>query len=79
MERPLGTAPRPLPWRSLGGKPCCLVMDHGGSHLSRLADDLEAVLFATGADVLGLARPLLDDPASPAAELRFAVVGSPSA
>ncbi|MFD6289039.1 hypothetical protein [Streptomyces sp. NPDC060205] len=72
MERPAGPAPRLLPWQSLDGKPCYLVADSGGGYLSRLADDVEAVLLATGADVLDLARPLLDDPASPPAELRFA-------
>ncbi|MFE7069301.1 hypothetical protein ACFU96_04305 [Streptomyces sp. NPDC057620] len=72
MERPTGPAPRLLPWQSLDGKPCYLVADSGGGYLSRLADDLETVLLATGADVLELARPLLDDPASPPAELRFA-------
>ncbi|MFJ2262385.1 hypothetical protein ACIOKD_29400 [Streptomyces sp. NPDC087844] len=73
MGRPADPAPRLLPWQSLDGKPCYLVTDDsGGRHLSRLADDLEAVLLATGTDVLDLARPLLDDPASPPAELRFA-------
>ncbi|MFD0310411.1 hypothetical protein [Streptomyces sp. NPDC127119] len=72
MERPLGPAARLLPWQSLDGKPCYLGADSGGGYLSRLADDLESVLLATGADVLDLARPLLDDPASPPAELRFA-------
>ncbi|MGN9819680.1 hypothetical protein ACTMUQ_30620 [Streptomyces sp. SD11] len=73
MERPLDPAARLLPWQSLDGKPCYLVADSGGGYLSRLADDLETVLLATGADVLDLARPLLDDPASPpTAELRFA-------
>ncbi|MFH8464889.1 hypothetical protein [Streptomyces sp. NPDC017991] len=73
MERPLDTAPRLLPWQSLDGKPCYLVTDDGGGgQLARLADDLESVLLATGADVLDLARPLLDDPASPPAEPRFA-------
>ncbi|MEU6469773.1 hypothetical protein ABZ927_31615 [Streptomyces massasporeus] len=33
---------------------------------------MEAVQFATGADVLGLARRVLDDPASPYREIRFA-------
>ncbi|MFJ4512169.1 hypothetical protein ACIP4T_39410 [Streptomyces massasporeus] len=46
--------------------------DDDGSYLSRLADDLEAVQLATGADVLGLARKVLDDPASPYREVRFA-------
>ncbi|GGV75391.1 hypothetical protein [Streptomyces massasporeus] len=64
--------PRLLPWSSPDGNPCYLVTDHNGSHLSRLADDLEAVQLATGADVLGHARKVLDDPASPHREIRFA-------
>ncbi|WP_437086690.1 hypothetical protein [Streptomyces sp. enrichment culture] len=43
-----------------------------GGRLSRLADELEAVQLATAVDVLGLARPLLDDPASPVTEVRYA-------
>ncbi|MFC4468877.1 hypothetical protein ACFPH6_30865 [Streptomyces xiangluensis] len=34
--------------------------------------DLEAVQLAMGADVLGLARAVLDDPASPYTEVRYA-------
>ncbi|MEU9190089.1 hypothetical protein AB0D14_37275 [Streptomyces sp. NPDC048484] len=74
MEHVNGTpayAPRLLPWPSPDGKPCYLVTD-GGGYLSHLADDLEAVLLATGADVLALARPLLDNPVSPNTEIRFA-------
>ncbi|MFJ9585362.1 hypothetical protein [Streptomyces acidicola] len=73
MERVNGaTSPRLLPWPSPGGKPCYLVTDNDGSYLSRLADDLEAVQLAMGADILGLARKVLDDPASPYTEVRYA-------
>ena len=77
MRRPTGhahgtSAPRLLPWPSPDGNPCYLVTDDNGSYLSRLADDLEAVQLATGTDVLGHARKVLDDPASPYAEVRFA-------
>jgi hypothetical protein len=66
-------SPRLLPWPSPDGKRCYLVTDdNGGGHLSRLADDLEATQLATAADVLGLARPLLDDPTSPYTEIRYA-------
>ncbi|MGW3416441.1 hypothetical protein [Streptomyces phaeochromogenes] len=65
-------APRLLPWPGSDGKLCYLVTDNGGGHVSRLADDLEAVLLAVGVDVLALARPLLDDPASPYTEVRYA-------
>lgn len=64
---------RLLPWLSLDGNPCYLVADeNGGGCLSRLADVLEATQLATAVDVLGLARPLLDDPASPYTEVRYA-------
>ncbi|MFC4508490.1 MULTISPECIES: hypothetical protein [Streptomyces] len=65
-------APRLLPWPTPEGKPCYLVTDDTGSRLSRLADDLEAVQLATGTDVLGLAREVLDDPGSPYTEVRYA-------
>ncbi|MBR8642366.1 hypothetical protein KEF29_31185 [Streptomyces tuirus] len=65
-------APRLLPWLSSDGKPCYLITGHDGGYLSRLADDLEAVQLATGTDVLGLARKVLQDPASPCTEIRYA-------
>ncbi|MEW2396697.1 hypothetical protein [Streptomyces sp. NPDC046862] len=63
---------RLLPWPSPDGNPCYLVTDSGGGYLSRLADDLEATQLAIGADVLVLARTVLDDPASPYTEVRYA-------
>ena len=66
------TSPRLLPWPSPDGKPCYLVTDNHGGYLSRLADDLEAAQLAIGGDVLGLARAVLDDPASPYTEVRYA-------
>ncbi|MEU6228404.1 hypothetical protein [Streptomyces sp. NPDC047042] len=70
---PASSPLRLLPWPSLDGKPCYLVADdNGGGYLSRLADDLEATQLAMAADVLDLARPLLDDPASPYTEVRYA-------
>lgn len=64
--------PRLLPWPSPDGKPCYLVTDNAGGYLSRLADDLEAAQLAIAADVLGLARTVLDDPVSPYTEVRYA-------
>ena len=64
--------PRLLPWPSPDGNPCYLVTDNGGGYLSRLADDLEAAQLAIGADVLGLARKVLEDPTSPYTEVRYA-------
>ncbi|MEH0428630.1 hypothetical protein QBB34_20295 [Streptomyces stelliscabiei] len=66
------SAPRLLPWPSPEGKPSYLVTDHHGGYLSRVADDLEATQLATGTDVLGLARVVLDDPTSPYTEVRYA-------
>ncbi|MEV0224619.1 hypothetical protein [Streptomyces sp. NPDC050704] len=65
-------APRLLPWPSPEGKPCFLVPGDGGGYLSRLADEMEAVQLAMGADVLGHARKVLDDPMSPYTEVRYA-------
>ena len=69
-----GRAPtlRLLPWPSPEGKPCYLVTDQNGGHVSRVADALEITQLATGTDVLGLARAVLDDPASPYTEVRYA-------
>ncbi|MFF3501987.1 hypothetical protein [Streptomyces sp. NPDC003247] len=66
------TAPRLLPWQSPDGKPCYLVAGGGGGYVSRLADEMEATQLAMGADVLGLARRVLDDPRSPYTEVRYA-------
>lgn len=64
---------RLLPWPTPDGNPCFLSADDsGGGHVSRLADDMEAVQLATGADVLKLARTVLDDAMSPYAEVRYA-------
>ncbi|MER6558291.1 hypothetical protein ABT300_11140 [Streptomyces sp. NPDC001027] len=73
MRQPaFSSPPRLLPWSSPDGKPCYLVTDDRGSRLSRLADELEAEQLALAVDVLGLARPLLDDPVSPYTEVRYA-------
>lgn len=69
---PPTTPLRLLPWPSPDGKPCYLSTDGNGGYLSRLADDMEAVQLATATDVLGLARKVLDDPASPYTEVRYA-------
>ncbi|MEV7772737.1 hypothetical protein [Kitasatospora sp. NPDC086791] len=67
-----GRTPRLLPWTSPEGKPCYLVSAAEGGYVSRLADDVEATLLDTGADVLDHAREVLADLASPCAEVRFA-------
>ena len=72
MNSATNPMPRLLPWPSPDGNPCYLVTDNGGGYLSRLADDLEAAQLGIGADVLGLARKVLDDPTSPYTEVRYA-------
>ncbi|MBB1244170.1 hypothetical protein GL263_11465 [Streptomyces durbertensis] len=64
--------PRLLPWPSPEGKPSYLVTDGEKGHVSRLADRAEAVQLAACADVLVLAREVLDDPQSPYTEVRYA-------
>ncbi|MDH6630447.1 hypothetical protein M2271_008307 [Streptomyces sp. LBL] len=66
------TTLRLLPWPSPGGKPGYLVTDSRGGPVSRLADEMEATQLAMGVDVLDLARAVLDDPASPYTEVRYA-------
>ncbi|MGK5640669.1 hypothetical protein ACSNOK_20490 [Streptomyces sp. URMC 126] len=65
------TAARLLPWTTEDGKPCLLLTDDRWGHLSRLADDVESLQLALGADVLEYAREVLDDPSAPEHELRF--------
>ncbi|WP_246203932.1 hypothetical protein [Streptomyces tailanensis] len=64
--------PRLLPWISPEGKPCYLVPSDEGGYVSRLADEMEAVQLTMGTDVLGHARKVLDDPASPPTEVWYA-------
>lgn len=72
-HRPARPKPlRLLPWPSPDGKPCYLSTGDGDGYLSRLADDMEAVQLRMGSEVLGLARKVLDDPASPTTEVRYA-------
>ncbi|WP_200307654.1 hypothetical protein [Streptomyces adelaidensis] len=66
------SALRLLPWTSSEGKPCYLVPGDEGGCVSRLADEMEAVQLTMGTDVLGHARKVLDDPASPHTEVRYA-------
>jgi hypothetical protein len=66
---------RLLPWETDNGKPCFLSTDgQPGAPLSRLADEMEAIQLAMGADVLREARKVLGDPLSPHAEVRYAGV-----
>ncbi|MFR0352742.1 hypothetical protein [Streptomyces sediminimaris] len=64
--------PRLLPWSNLDGNPCYLVTDSTGtSHLSRIADNVEAVQLDMADDLLGHAVDLLGDTKATAPQLRF--------
>lgn len=53
---------RLLPWSSPEGKPCYLSTDDSDSHMSRLADDIEADQLDTASELLKRAvRDLADD------------------
>ncbi|MBH1936308.1 hypothetical protein I5Q34_18845 [Streptomyces sp. AV19] len=62
---------RLLPWRAEDGKPCLLLSADPSGHLSRLADEMEAVQLAVGAEVLELTRTVLGNPDAPTSELRY--------
>ncbi|MDO0933339.1 hypothetical protein QQY66_17195 [Streptomyces sp. DG2A-72] len=67
--------PRLLPWSNLDGNPCYLLTDNTGtSHLSRIADDVEAVQLDMADDLLDHAADLLGDGKATAPQLRFLVV-----
>ncbi|MFJ5225525.1 hypothetical protein [Streptomyces sp. NPDC088400] len=62
---------RLLPWGDTEGKPCYLLTDSNGGHVSRLADEIESVQLSMGRDLIQHARPLLDDSKATCGELRF--------
>ncbi|QNP72617.1 hypothetical protein IAG44_26440 [Streptomyces roseirectus] len=64
---------RLLPWTTPDGRPCYLSADPDKKgHVSRLADDVEAMQMETAVKVLGHAVKVLDDPDSPPREVLFA-------
>ncbi|MEV7432913.1 hypothetical protein [Streptomyces griseoviridis] len=64
--------PRLLPWSNSDGNPCYLLADSGGtSHLSRVADNIEAIQLGMADDLLDHAADLLGDPTATAPQLRF--------
>jgi len=64
---------RLLPWTTPDGRPCYLSPDPSGKgHVTRLADDVEAMQMDTAVDVLEHATEVLDDPDSPPREVLFA-------
>ncbi|MCX5532202.1 hypothetical protein OG785_16690 [Streptomyces sp. NBC_00006] len=52
---------RLLPWSGPDGKPCYLNTDDGDSHLSRLADNTEAVQLGMAAELLEHALDVLSE------------------
>ncbi|HET6358534.1 hypothetical protein [Streptomyces sp.] len=64
-------AARLLPWTGPEGKPCYLLTDKGGGYVSRVADQIESVQLGMGAELLGHAEVILDDPRVDAFQLRF--------
>lgn len=62
---------RLLPWSGPDGKPCYLSADEADSHLSRLADNTEAVQLGLGAELLDHALEVLADTDADPNELRL--------
>ncbi|WP_406140558.1 hypothetical protein [Streptomyces sp. NBC_01089] len=67
-----GRALRLLPWTNERGGPCWLSTTDPDSHLSRMADELEADMIASAECVLEQARELFAETAVGERELRFA-------
>ena len=63
---------RLLPWSSPDGKPCFLSTDDSNSHLSRLANEIEATCLDNAAEVLFHATEVLSLPEPDPADLRAA-------
>ncbi|MFJ6432141.1 hypothetical protein [Streptomyces sp. NPDC091416] len=61
---------RLLPWTDPNGKPCYLSADSEGSHLSRLADNIEAVQLGMATELLEEAAEALGDKDAEPEELR---------
>ncbi|MGW3626938.1 hypothetical protein [Streptomyces sp. NPDC000880] len=62
---------RLLPWSGPEGKPCFLSTDDSGGHLSRLADNTEAVQLGMAAELLEHASEVLADEEAKPKELRL--------
>ncbi|MFD0340396.1 hypothetical protein ACFVH0_17230 [Streptomyces sp. NPDC127117] len=61
---------RLLPWLGPEGKPCYLSTDDNSGHLSRLADNVEAVQLGMATDLLERASETLGDEDAEPQELR---------
>ncbi|MFJ1548713.1 hypothetical protein [Streptomyces sp. NPDC088246] len=62
---------RLLPWSGPEGKPCFLSSDDSSGHLSRLADNTEAVQLGMAAELLEHALEVLGDEKAEPDELRL--------
>ena len=62
---------RLLPWSGPDGRPCFLSTDDTNGHLSRLADNTEAVQLGLAAELLDYAMEVLGDEELDAEELRL--------
>ncbi|MFI9040985.1 MULTISPECIES: hypothetical protein [unclassified Streptomyces] len=61
---------RLLPWSGAEGKPCFLSTDDNSGHLSRLADNIEAVQLGMVSELLEHASEVLGDEETEPEELR---------
>ncbi|WP_369367029.1 hypothetical protein AB5L52_28780 [Streptomyces sp. CG4] len=62
---------RLLPWSGREGKPCYLSTDDGDGHMSRLADNIEAVQLGMAAELLDQASETLGGKDSGPEEVRL--------
>ncbi|WOX23843.1 hypothetical protein [Streptomyces solicathayae] len=62
---------RLLPWSGSDGKPCFLSTDDSNGHLSRLADNTEAIQLGLVSELLDHALDVLGDDALAPADLRL--------
>ncbi|MFF5763036.1 hypothetical protein ACFY8F_10925 [Streptomyces tanashiensis] len=61
---------RLLPWSGTDGKPCFLSTDDANGHLSRLADNTEAIQLGLASELLDHASEVLGDTKAAPGELR---------
>ncbi|MCN9243138.1 hypothetical protein NGF19_20450 [Streptomyces sp. RY43-2] len=62
---------RLLPWSGPEGKPCYLSTDGGDGHMSRLADNIEAVQLGLATQLLDQASETLGDGSADLEDLRL--------
>ncbi|MER5842158.1 hypothetical protein ABT099_17980 [Streptomyces prasinus] len=64
---------RLLPWSGTDGKPCYLSTDDSNGHMSRLADNIEAVQLGMATELLGQAVDMIADAGAGPDDLRLLV------